>query len=579
MTKIILSIKANDLPNVAGAFKGTSDPFAVLTVLASDREAKPFILGKTEVQKNTLDPDFVKTFPLDYDLGKPTNVLVKFFDKVTDGDNIPMGSAVFSIGSILGAKGNTKAKMLQDGGKVFIRARKQKDCGMLRLKLGGSDLTNLDGYFNKSDPFYQITKKDYGFRGSEWNIVHKSVFIKNNLNPEWDEEELDLDMLCDGDLDQVFKLELYDNESSGDHELMGGIKTSINALIENAGSSFDLVKDGETTGTLLVHVAEIIGGDYGTDEDPPEDDEEPEEEQTSERNSFTDYISGGCEINLCVAIDYTGSNGDPREPGTLHYLGEQKNDYEKAISSIGTILANYDNDKQFPVYGFGAKFDGEINHCFNCGDDETVSGVDGIIQAYRNTFQSGLVMSGPTVFTEVLQTAAAHAMSIQSEAFSEGKQKYTVLLILTDGAVSNVEETLECFESIKNAPLSVVIVGIGEGDFNTMNFFDDAGNENGGIDIAQFVEFNAHRDNWRSLTSATLDEIPKQLSSYFQRYGIKPNSPVEVDEEEIVVEPAGEEEIDLTLDFKGGDGDDGDNNDEGEIVIPSGGVYIPPHAY
>ena len=36
--------------------------------------------------------------------------------------------------------------------------------------------------------------------------------------------------------------------------------------------------------------------------------------------TFTDYIRGGCEINLNVAIDFTGSNGDPRKPGTLHYF-------------------------------------------------------------------------------------------------------------------------------------------------------------------------------------------------------------------------------------------------------------------
>jgi len=58
-------------------------------------------------------------------------------------------------------------------------------------------------------------------------------------------------------------------------------------------------------------------------------------------------------MQLCVAIDFTGSNGDPRKPGTLHYLspdGRTMNDYEKAISSIGGILADFDTDKKFPVW-------------------------------------------------------------------------------------------------------------------------------------------------------------------------------------------------------------------------------------
>ena len=39
-----------------------------------------------------------------------------------------------------------------------------------------------------------------------------------------------------------------------------------------------------------------------------------------ERPSFLDYIFGGCEIQLIIAIDFTGSNGDPRNPTSHHYL-------------------------------------------------------------------------------------------------------------------------------------------------------------------------------------------------------------------------------------------------------------------
>ena len=44
-----ISIRATKLKNVAGAFKGTSDPFAVVTLLPNNRGAVPKILGKTEV--------------------------------------------------------------------------------------------------------------------------------------------------------------------------------------------------------------------------------------------------------------------------------------------------------------------------------------------------------------------------------------------------------------------------------------------------------------------------------------------------------------------------------------------------
>ena len=36
--------------------------------------------------------------------------------------------------------------------------------------------------------------------------------------------------------------------------------------------------------------------------------------QFKKRNSFLEYIFGGCEINLAIAIDFTLSNGKPTDP-------------------------------------------------------------------------------------------------------------------------------------------------------------------------------------------------------------------------------------------------------------------------
>jgi len=576
--KLSVSIKASKLKNVAGAFKGQSDPFAVVTLLGNHRGDKPRIIGKTEVIKNTLNPDWVATFTIDYELGEPANLLIKIFDEVEKGDNKSMGSAMFEIGSILGSKGSTKAKRMQNGkGTLFARVEKAKGCGTLNLKMSGVKLTNLDGFFNKSDPFYEFMKKDYGLRGTEWNVTHRSSFIKNDLNPNWVMEKIDLGVLCGGNLDERLVLSIYDHEGSGTHELMGEIETTVNGLIaaKQSGRGFPLKRKGKNMGTIVVHTAEVSSD--GKDEDgvltkamsnvritptaPP-----LPMAMSAGNPTFTDYIRGGCEINLNVAIDFTGSNGDPRKPGTLHYIfpDGQLNDYQQAIKSIGTVLAKYDTDKKFPVVGFGGKYGGAVRHCFQCGPHEEVEGVDGILDAYRQTFASGIIMSGPTVFTEVIQTAAARANSSQEEARKEGKQKYTVLLILTDGAVSDVQATARCIDAIDEAPLSIVIVGIGHADFSGMQFLDDKA---GDIDIAQFVEYNKHKSRSDSLTSATLDEIPSQMEKYFLRHKIMPNPPIGVEDEEIVVAPE-EEEFDLNIEFGA----------EGNPVGVNGGngVFVPP---
>lgn len=114
--KVELSIHATRLKNVAGLGKGTSDPFAVVTQIATTPGSTPLVLGKTEVIKNSLNPEWTKVFVFDYELGTPVKVAVQIFDQVRKGDNKSMGGVVFDIGELLGCRGNVKAKALKHNG-------------------------------------------------------------------------------------------------------------------------------------------------------------------------------------------------------------------------------------------------------------------------------------------------------------------------------------------------------------------------------------------------------------------------------------------------------------------------------
>jgi len=207
---------------------------------------------------------------------------------------------------------------------------------------------------------------------------------------------------------------------------------------------------------------------------------------------------------------------------------------------------------------FSFFFTGVVQHCFQVGPSEEASGVSGVLAAYNQVFTSGLIMSSPTQFIDVMQTTAARATRAQETAAKKGKQAYTILLIVTDGAVSDSQATAACLQQISDAPLSIVIVGVGDADFTSMEFLDDA-NKTGQRDIAQFVQFNKHRTSGVDLTSVTLREIPGQVVDYFQSKNIQPLPAVVATEEDIIVEEA-EEEIDLSLDLS-----------EDEIVVSAGG--------
>jgi hypothetical protein len=274
--------------------------------------------------------------------------------------------------------------------------------------------------------------------------------------------------------------------------------------------------------------------------------------------TFVDYLSGGLQINLSVAIDFTGSNGDPRIPGTLHHIHsdcQQLNDYEKAFLAVGSIIARYDPDQQFPVYGFGAKYDGVVRHCFQVGGAPELKGIREVMEAYRAVFTTGLTMSGPTVFADVINHVAIKAQNKLEKCQAIGKQSYSVLLILTDGAVTDIEQTKVALKYASSAPLSIVIVGVGEDDFSKMNFLDNVHQWDDEMrDIVKFVEFSKFRHDRQALTRETLDEIPDQVVEYFHGRGILPLPPISGSRADVFEEDYNpDDDIDLQISI----GDDG----------------------
>jgi hypothetical protein len=101
--------------------------------------------------------------------------------------------------------------------------------------------------------------------------------------------------------------------------------------------------------------------------------------------SFMDFLQGGLEMKMFVAVDFTGSNGDPRAPNSLHFMRPGAfNEYQQAIVSVGEILSNYDQLRQFACYGFGGVVNRVVSHCFALNGNPAnpvVNGVQGMLDA------------------------------------------------------------------------------------------------------------------------------------------------------------------------------------------------------
>ena len=96
---------------------------------------------------------------------------------------------------------------------------------------------------------------------------------------------------------------------------------------------------------------------------------------------------------------------------------------------------------------------------------------------------------GPTNFAPVINHAAAVASTDQTGA------NYYVLLIVTDGIITDMANTISAIVAASYLPMSIIIVGVGDADFDAMDALDaddrllSDGRRKAQRDIVQFVPF------------------------------------------------------------------------------------------
>jgi len=283
-------------------------------------------------------------------------------------------------------------------------------------------------------------------------------------------------------------------------------------------------------------------------------------------------------LNVVVGIDFTASNGDPWKPESLHHrFTKTPNQYYQAISSICPLVLSYDSDEKVPVYGFGGKpawnkpqrnseeDQEEVVYCqavnprdgfqilcapilnevlkmyyssrdskdgtSDCfpltGDDynEEVHGTQGILDAYYKCLSS-VELSGPTNFAPVIRKACDKSVYLKDIQ----KDEYVILLILTDGEITDMDETIQVIVEASELPLSIIIVGLGDAKFDKMKQLDAdhialKSKKTGKVaqrDLVQFVSFKEFKNEPELLAKHVLAEVPDQFVQYMDMIGKKP---------------------------------------------------------
>lgn len=107
------------------------------------------------------------------------------------------------------------------------------------------------------------------------------------------------------------------------------------------------------------------------------------------------------------------------------------------------------------------------SHCFNLNGQPNpqIIGLTNVFNAYKFAItQTGL--AGPTYFQHILKALLGYVQ--QCLQF----QMYHCLLILTDGDIHDMGETTDLIVELSKFPVSIIIVGVGNEDFEKMKFLD-----------------------------------------------------------------------------------------------------------
>ncbi|XP_034388534.1 copine-5b isoform X2 [Cyclopterus lumpus] len=431
-TKVEVTVSCRDLLDKDTFSK--SDPLCVLyTQGVETKQWREF--GRTEVIDNTLNPDFVRKYILDYFFEEKQNLRFDFYDVDSKSPDLSkhdfLGQMFCTLGEIVGSPASRLEKPLggiqgKKCGTVVLSAEELSNCrDSATMQFCANKLDKKD-FFGKSDPFMVFYRSN---EDGTFTICHKTEVVKNTLNPVWQPFPIPVRALCNGDFDRTIKVEVYDWDRDGSHDFIGDFTTSYRELARGQ-SQFNVYevintkkkmkkKKYANSGTVTLLSFSV------------------ESEFT-----FLDYIKGGTQINFTVAIDFTASNGNPSQSTSLHYMNPyQLNAYAMALKAVGEIIQDYDSDKMFPALGFGAKLppEGRVSHEFPLNgnlENPYCNGIEGILEAYHQSLKT-VQLYGPTNFAPVVNHVARYAAAVQ-----DGSQ-YFVLLIITDGVISDMAQTKE----------------------------------------------------------------------------------------------------------------------------------------
>lgn len=243
--KVCLYIKCKGLKDVEVFSK--SDPF--VEVFERTNETDWNKIGQTEVIWDNLNPEFTKSFELDYYF--EVQIYLKFSVFDANMENLKeikgklLGEAETTLSEIIGMKGHSIVKNLRipkqkNYGTIILRIEEISNINndTTQIKFIGEDLKNIFSCFclPRLRPMLYLERE---IEGQE----SQKIYCPEHLygpDPEWKEVKIPIQVLCNGNFNFPISFSLYNFNYSGSHKYVGGFNFSISEISQNSSRTFSL---------------------------------------------------------------------------------------------------------------------------------------------------------------------------------------------------------------------------------------------------------------------------------------------------------------------------------------------------
>lgn len=416
-----------------------------------------YMAGETEFVPATNNPDFKKRVRLDY---LPNcHQKLEFFIAETDNPTLPpVGKTDIEFSVVMDAEVGLTLPLMDTGnliGQMYLQHKAVvDDRSSYHMGFNCIEVKDVD-FFTTSDPFVRmfrptdiyitaISKDDIPEKA--WLLLHQTEYVSGDLNPKFQPFAISKWNFCRSNPDAIIRFEIWDHSRLGMHKKISTAFTTLGRIQNGTDKCLNTYDEK----------SKFAGGIYFN------------LFEEKKFYMFDQYIDAGVQLRLMMAVDCSLSTKD------MHKINSDciPDLFEIAIKQVSTVLIAKEKTHRFGFLGFGAKVDG-LKHptfAFNQAESKrnpSVSSVNHALELYRSVY--------PQIEPEEQANLSSVIERVHFMMKHQDKRDfkvYTLLVVLTDGQVSDEQAVIDKIVECSNYPLSIVMVGVGQGNFDYFEFLE-----------------------------------------------------------------------------------------------------------